>query len=449
MSYIQPITLEEARDKHIYINIYFNSQWIPAGVITFNDAAGFSGFSYFDSYISKNLPPLNPATLNHRDTNSRHFTIDSSSNTQMLDRTFWELLPTHGDFGHHAIVSRFPQYHSLNNAQKLYFLGNRMVGGLSSYLKKQQDEQSLDSLSAIDDARRDAIAFHLKEATKLRANTNAFLAMTSYGGVRPKAMYKDENGRHWIAKFNLPTDPYDMAIAEHVAMNMVKASGLKTPDTKVITLDSGENVFLTERFDRDGEHRRHSLSLFSLVPGIEIGGNAAKQNSAAVMATIIRRFSDFQNQDSANIVLKFLIDIGLNNTDNHLRNTRVILNDKGLWELSPVFDVTLNPRSQPHIYNPSGLALSETYLSNDAIVESLSNQTGVDIDVIDRARQKVIKVVENWETFCDAANMSSDDKLKIGAAVNLGLNRVEVEHRIKTDHRKKIEQALHSKLKPK
>lgn len=450
MKAIQPATLEETRDKHIYINIFHLGKWIPAGAITFNEAFGYAGFSYFDSYINNDYPPLNPATLNHRDTNSRHFIVDGSSNTQMLDRTFWELLPTSGDFGHHAIISKFPQYNSMNNAQKLYFLGNRMVGGLTSYIKKPQEEVSIDSLSWLDEVRRDAVAFNLKEVSRLRHNPEAFLAMTSYGGVRPKAMYKDDDGRFWIAKFNMPTDPYDMAIAEHVAMNMAKAAGMQTPETKVLTTASGENVFLTERFDRTGDKRKHSLALYSLAPGIDLGGvGAPKNNTAGVMATIVRRFSDFKDQDSANIVLKFLVDIGFNNVDNHLRNTRVILNEKGLWELSPVFDVTFNPRSQPHIYNPAGLALDETFLTNDKIVESIGKQTGADLESINNQRKKVINTAEKWEDFCDEAGMTSEDKIKIGSAINLGLNRVQIEHKIKLDHRRKIEQIIRNNPRPK
>jgi hypothetical protein len=338
----------------------------------------------------------------------------------------------------------------MTNAQKLYFLGNRMVGGLASYIKKPQEEVSINSLTWLDDVRRDAVAFNLKEVARLRHNPETFLAMTSYGGVRPKAMYKDDDGRYWIAKFNMPTDPYDMAIAEHVAMNMAKAVGMKTPETKVLTTASGENVFLTERFDRVGDKRKHSLALYSLAPGIDLGGvGAPKNNTAGVMATIVRRFSDFKDQDSANIVLKFLVDIGFNNVDNHLRNTRIILNEKGLWELSPVFDVTFNPRSQPHIYNPAGLALEETFLTNDNIVECLGKQTGADLEIINKQRKKVIDTAEKWEDFCDAAGMTSEDKVKIGAAINLGLNRVEIEHKIKLEHRRKIEQILRNNPKPK
>ena len=437
-----PLTLEEARDKHVYINIHLGGQWVPAGAVTFNDAHGYAGFSYFDSYIANDLPPLNPATLNYRDTGSRHFVVDPALNRSMLDRTFCELLPAQGDFGYEAIVSRFPQYRSMNHAQQLYFLGNRCVGGLASYIKRPREELSIDSVAWLDDVRREAVAFHLREITRLRHNGDAFLAMTSYGGVRPKAMYRDEAGRFWIAKFNSPTDPYDMAVAEHAAMTMAKAAGMRVPETKVMSMPSGENVFLTERFDRVGSERRHGLALYSLVPGIELGGAGPKPNTAAVMATIVRRFSDFQDVDTVNLALKFLVDVGFNNVDNHLRNTRMILNERNLWELSPAFDITFNPRSQPHVYNPAGLALGDTFLNNDALVEGIARQTGVPVDKVDALRRRVVGVAQDWERHCDAAGMVAADKAKIQAAIHLGLDRVELEYKSKMEHRKKLESML-------
>lgn len=448
MSSPGPMSLEEMRNKQIFIGIWlYGKGWVPAGVITFNDGMGFAGFSYFESYIEHDYPPLNPATLNHRDTKNRHFVVDPKLNSQMLDRTFWELLPTKGDFGDVALISRFPQYQNMNNAQKLHFFGHRMVGGLASYIKKQAEEESINSTTWLDDVRREAVSFHLREISRLKSSPESFLAMTSYGGVRPKAMYKDADDRFWIAKFNLPTDPYDMAIAEHVAIRMAHDAGLKAPETQVLQLPSGENVFLIERFDREGQERLHSLSLHSLAPGIEVNAKtpgSPKGNTAAVMATLIRRFSDFKDQDTINLVTKLLVDVGFNNTDNHLRNTRMILNKENLWELSPAFDILFNPRSQPHIYNPGGLELSETFLSNDALVEGIATQTGLSTDEVDGLRNKVLKVANKWESYCNEAGMTDQDKLKIQAAVSLGVNRVEMEYRLKVEQRRKIEQVLRS-----
>lgn len=440
--------LDSLQNKNIYISIWLsNLGWVPAGSIVFNEGYGFSGFVYFESYMKENYPPLNPATLNYRDTNHGSFVTDINVNPDFLDRTFSELLPTKGDFAHQAMINKYPQYQGLNNVQRLYFLGQRTVGGLSSYKQKQKDEISIDSLDWLNETRRESVDFHMNDIARLYQNGDAFLAMTSYGGVRPKAMYKDEDGRFWIAKFNLPSDPYNMAIAEHIAMRMASDAGMKVPDTKVLTMSDGEHIFLTERFDRNLKGRRHSLSLYTLVPGLETGYKKPKQ-TAATIATIIRRFSDFKDLDTTNIITKLLIDIGFNNTDNHLRNTRLILNEDNLWELSPAFDITFNPRSQPHIYNPSGLTLEETFLENDEIIEALASQTGADVHVVFEQREKVKKVTQNWKMYCDQFGLSEEDQIKIESAISLGHNRTEMQYKAKIEQRRKVEEALkmHKKL---
>lgn len=433
-------------DKQIHISIWLpRLGFTPAGTARFSEAHGYAGFSYFPEYLEADHPPLNPATLNWRDTGSRHFVVDPRLNREMLDRTFWELLPSRGDFGESLLVSRHPQYHSMCAAQRLHFLGSRSVGGLRCHVRREADEQSVDTPEWLDSVRRESVAFHLRELSRL-SDWRAIEALTSYGGVRPKAMYQDREGRRWIAKFNLPApiDPYDMARAEHAAMRMAAACGLRVPETRVLELPSGESVFLTERFDRPGGERAHSLSLFALAPGVEherppaLPG-AARSNLSGFMAAIVRRFSDFKDADTANLVLKLLVDVGFNNTDNHLRNTRLLLNPNGLWELSPLFDVLFNPRSQPHVYSPAGVPLDQTCLDSDAMVEGMARQIGVDPALVAASRDKVRAVALDWETHCRAAGMGEPDMARIEAAIRLGVSRVELERRFAVERRAKIE----------
>lgn len=442
-------------DKSIYISIWlYGEGWVPAGEIRFNEEKGLSGFSYFQSYINNDYPPLNPATLNYRTTGSRHFGIDPAKNKEMLDRTFWELLPIQGDFGTSVILSKYPQYHSMVNVQKLYFLGNRMVGGLSSYVEKENDESNIVGVGFLDKIRKESVDFYLKEVQKMY-NYNAFDALTSYGGVRPKAMYKDDDGSFWIAKFNLPTDPYNMARVEHTAMLMAKDSGMVVPRTKVLVLPSGEDVFLTERFDRADNNRFHSLSLFSLYPGIDIDkakmqnpmAPHLKGNLSSVMGTIVKSFSDFKDKDTMNMVLKFLIDVGLNNTDNHLRNTRMILNRNNKWELSPMFDVIFNPASQPFVYNPGGIALGDTYLDSPGLIQGLAEQMGIEVGEVYEKSLKVKSVTSNYEYYCKMAGVSLEDKKKIEMAVTMGMSGPEALYRYQQKMKQKMHQDVGMQLK--
>lgn len=417
-------------DKHIFISVYLHGKgFTPAGVITFNEEIGYAGFSYFPAYMENDYPPLNPATLNWRDGYKRHFIVDHANNNQMLDRTFWEMLPNKNDWGTHVLISRFPEYAQMNNAQKLYFLGNRIVGGLSSYIKEKPEEESINTIDWLDKVRDESILFYMKDIEKI-SYVKAINPMSSYGGLRPKCMFEDDEGQHWIAKFNLPTDHYDMAIGEHIAMEMSRDMGLTTAESKILTLPSGENVFLSKRFDRDGESRFHTLSFFALSPGSEvIKRNAfAQGHPGSFIQSLVRRYSDFENMDTVNIIMKMLLDIGVNNTDNHLRNIRMILNRKNKWELSPIYDVVFNPYNLNHTYNPAGLALKDIYIENPYLAEAMSNELGVDEQTIGECIEKAKDVLYRWEEYCEKHGMKGEDKDKIGQAVYLGLYRNQKEY---------------------
>jgi serine/threonine-protein kinase HipA len=411
--------------KFIEIQIYlYKMGFTKAGILTINEDQGYSSFEYSDSYINQNLPPLNPSTLNWRINNQKVFTT-TKNNKQMLDRTFWELLPCQNDWGNQVLISRYPEYTYMNNAQKLYFLGGNIVGGLRTIIENEPIEENINNLNYLDQIRDESLLFYQKQLETIKY-AGAIKPLTSYGGMRPKCMY-EEDGVFWIVKFNTPEDMYDMALTEQIAMEMARDVGLNTADSKVVQLPSGENAFFSKRFDREDDLRLHSLSLFSLVPGNESLKKPTDLpgSPSGFIQALIRRYSDFENMDTLNIVTKMLLDIGVNNTDNHLRNLRIILNKNNKWELSPMYDITFNPFSQNHVYNPAGLPLQELYLENPKLISSMSKELGVKEDIIETQLDKVKNVLYNWESYCTKYNLSYEDKLKVGNAISLGLTRQE------------------------
>lgn len=410
--------------KHIYINIYLAKiGFVPAGVISFDKEKNFSCFSYFPSYIEKNYPPLNPSTLNWRSTNQRHFIVNPNSNKQLLDRTFWELLPNESDWANQILISKYPEYQYMKNIEKLYFLSNRIVGGLHSYVKELNDEESIKGLDWLEKVHDESIEFHLRNIEKI-SYVKAINPMTSYGGARPKCMFEDDNGELWIAKFNLPSDPYDMAIGEQIALDMARDSGLEVSDSKIIQLPNGENVFLSKRFDRVGEKRYHSLSLFALAPGNEIQRNPKHGgNPGTYMHELVLKYTDFADKHSHDIVLKLMLDLGINNTDNHLRNTRIILDENNKWKIAPIYDVIFNPNNQSHTYNPGNLPINDLFLNNPDIINHLSKEYKIDKEFFNKSIKKIKSVTENLDNYCKKYNATAEDKAQFQKAINLGLNR--------------------------
>lgn len=428
-------------EKRIYISVYLRGEgFVPAGFILFNEIMNYAGFIYFKSYSDNDYPPLNPGTLNYKTHKTLYFPIDVKTNPNLLDRTFWELLPTQGDFGTNVLISRYPEYFSMNNAQKLYFLGSRIVGGLSCYVEKPEGEQNIVGNDWLDEIRKDSVAFFTKRITSIK-HVQAMDALTSYGGVRPKAMFKDEQGDFWIAKFNLPSDPYNMARVEHTSMQMSRDCGLDVPDTKVLTLNSGQDVFLTKRFDRTHEHRMHGLSFFSVIPAIDFERKRpepGRGHSAEVMGKVVSRFSEEKKQDQKHLARKLLVDIGFNNTDNHLRNIRFILNENNSWCLSPSFDILFDPRDKPHTYSPAGLSRHETHLNNDDVIRKIADFTNLTFEQVAEYSDHTKKVLGNFHKYAISAQLSETDILKLENAISIGTLGPEVTFQIEQKKRQKI-----------
>lgn len=431
-------------EKRIYISIALKGLgFVPAGIIIFNENSGYAGFVYYNSYIKNGYPVLNPATLNYKTSKTSQFPVDTTKNPEMLDRTFWELLPSQTDFGSSVLISRNPEYFTMNNAQKLYFLGSRIVGGFSCYIDKQKPESNIVGLDWLDEIRKESVEFYLKQISSIK-HIAAIDPLTTYGGVRPKTMFKDENGEYWIAKFNLPNDPYNMAKVEHMAALMAKDCGLDFPETKYLTLQSGEDVFLTKRFDRDKEHRRHGVSLFAMAPAIEyerIKLSNGNFHSADVMGKLVNRFSE-NKMDNHMLAKKLIVDIGFNNTDNHLRNSRFILNDNNEWNLSPSFDILFDPRNKPHTYNPSGLVRQETYLNNEKIIHNISNFTQVEEEDINKYINNTKSVIQNIQHYANLCDINETDFHKIQNAVSIGMMGPELLFKFEQMKRNKFERKI-------
>lgn len=409
------------KNKHIYINVFLSGVGFEScGVITYNPLSENAVFSYFEEYITKEYPPINPATLNYRKSQSRHFIVDRNINNELLDKTFWELIPNENDWGDHVLSAEYEEYDKLNKVEKLFFLNTRQVGGLESYSVEPEVESSIDSINFLDRVRDDSINFYLRNIEKIRY-IKSIKPLTGYGGIRPKCMFEDEKGEFWIAKFNTPNDSHDMVKFEKTTLDMARDSGLRTTDTKILMLPSGHEAFLSKRFDRDEDRRFHSLSFFALMDKNDMVKGNYQGNPGSYVKQLIDKYSDFKDHDTLRLVQKYLIDIAFNNTDNHLRNIRLILNNEHKWELSPNFDIVANQYEQSHIYNPLEINSEELYLLNPNLPELFEKKYSIDKKIINENIDRIIGVMENWEEYCDKNNMSEEDKVKFCNALNIGL----------------------------
>lgn len=405
--------------KYLFINVYISKLgFVPAGVIVHDETTLTTGFSYNKEYIAQGLPPINPATLNWKKENKQNFLFPINQ----FNKTFLELLPTDTDWSYQVLLSRYPEYEHMHLFERLYFLQSRTVGGLQSHLEKDEDESSIIGADWLEKICQSSMEFYMKQITKI-PYFHAFVPMTTYGGMRPKCTYEDDNGNLWIAKFNTPDDNFNMAKVEKVCMDMAHDLDLNTSYSEVLTLNN-HDIFLSYRFDRQGNIRSHSLPFYALSDSIVDKYKTVEHSgkSPLIMKEILE-FSDFQNRDTLALVQKFLLDIAVNNTDNHLRNIRLILNPSNLWEIAPLFDITMTPYISDFVYNPAGLKTSELYLDNPELAEHMAKLFHVPLPKVKAMIEKTKNVVLSYGTYAENNNLSENDIDYLSKGINIGISK--------------------------
>lgn len=159
----------------------------------------------------------------------------------------------------------------------------------------------------------------------------------SLGGARPKADVVDPEGRMWIAKFPSRADTIDVGAWEHVAHELAVASAVVTSPSRAQRFASRHHTFLTQRFDREGQDRRHHFaSAMTLLHRKDGDGGASYLD----LADLIAREGEHATRDLEQLWRRIVFSICISNVDDHLRNHGFLLSRTG-WRLAPAYD--LNP----------------------------------------------------------------------------------------------------------
>ncbi|MDO9042141.1 MAG: type II toxin-antitoxin system HipA family toxin [Desulfocapsaceae bacterium] len=172
---------------------------------------------------------------------------------------------------------------------------------------------------------------------------------SSAGGARPKILVRMDD-HLWLAKFASIRDigPALFVSLEQAGMLLAEAAGLKTPELKRVTVESRE-ILLVKRFDVTAAGGRNAIVSMRTLTGEE----DPYLVSYADVAGVIRRISDHPDVDLESLFRWMLVNVLLQNTDDHLQNFSMLHTDSG-WMLSPAYDITPNIYQENHILQING-----------------------------------------------------------------------------------------------
>lgn len=163
---------------------------------------------------------------------------------------------------------------------------------------------------------------------------------TSLGGARPKANVMEQDESLWIAKFPSREDRHDVSLWELFCNLLAKSCGICVADARPMESGKRYHIFLTKRFDRTPDGKRHHFSSAMNLLGFKDGDGRDNGKGYLDIADLIVQQCPETEKQLEQLYRRIAFNICVGNTDDHFRNHGFLLTSKG-WVLSPAYD--MNP----------------------------------------------------------------------------------------------------------
>lgn len=274
--------------------------------------------------------------------------------------------------------------------QRLKYTGERGMGALTyhpAFRRKGLDSSrhvEIDSLVSVAQEVLDKRArFGVHLGTQGDQDQEAMLALLSVGvsagGARPKAVLAfNENftqvrsGQvdaphgftHFIMKFDGVSehsrnkeafgDPMGYGAMEYVYHLMATTCGIDMMPCRLLN-EGDRRHFITQRFDREGNQKRHVQTLNGL--GHISYRRAGSYSYAELFATA--RELGLGADDAMQIFKRMVFNIVARNHDDHSKNFAFMLDDQHIWRLGPAYDLAYSYRPGSHWVGSHWMKLNE------------------------------------------------------------------------------------------
>jgi serine/threonine-protein kinase HipA len=159
------------------------------------------------------------------------------------------------------------------------------------------------------------------------------------GGARPKAVVEDDDGL-WIAKFNRPDDPWDMALVERSMLILAKSCDLSVAECKIAAAGN-RNILLVKRFDREkvqGGYLHHRMVSGATMLRTDDKVTDRSKWSYLQLVEELRRASANPRKDAKELFKRMCFNALVSNLDDHPKNHAIIAKNRE-WRLSPAYDI--------------------------------------------------------------------------------------------------------------
>jgi len=296
---------------------------------------------------------------------------------------------------------------ALTPLDRLALVGDDAMGALSYAPQKELGSPGFDEI-ILDDLAESSKEILAGSSDRM---VDELLALGgSSGGARPKVLVQlsadhreiiygkqrlKEGFSHAIVKFASSSDGRETGAIEYAYSLMAKEAGLTMPPTALLEGRKGR-YFAVERFDRIGDVRVHMHSVAGLVhsdfrfPSLDYDD--------------LLKLTLHLTKDAAEVEKMFRLacfNLLAHNRDDHAKNFSFLMDENGIWRLSPAYDITFS-------YGPGGehstMYLGEGKSPGNRELLALGKRHGIKKASI--ILDEVEGAVNRWRDFAEEAGVS-------------------------------------------
>ena len=307
--------------------------------------------------------------------------------------------------------------HSLSPLDRLAYVGSHSMGALS-YEPEREVENSIDTIVLDDLAESSAEILEGSSETLL----DELLSLNgSSAGARPKVLVQissdqkqiihgrqelQEGFSHWMVKFASSMDSSEIGTIEYAYSLMAREAGLQMPQTALIEGKKGR-YFAIKRFDRVGDKHVHMHSVAGLTHSDFRFPTLDYDDLLALTLHLTKNIQEVEK-----VFRLACFNLFTHNRDDHAKNFSFVMDEKGVWNFSPVYDVTFsNGPGGEH----STMYMGEGKYPTSEHLLQLAKKHG--IKKADAIIENVKQARDKWKIFAEEAKVSKKSQESIWKSI--------------------------------
>lgn len=332
---------------------------------------------------------------------------------------------------------------SLSIIEKLCYTGKRGMGALeyepAQDLEFESKELDIDALTKLaSDILTEKESLHIKHDSNMMSQLME--CSSSVGGARAKTLIAwnpltddvrsgqidaGSGYEYWLLKFDniknnkdkdATPDENEYTKVEYAYYLMAKSAGINMSECRLYK-ENGSSHFMTKRFDRIGQ-KGEKIHMQTLCAIAHMDFNLPRTYSYEEAFDIMKKLK-LPYKDFVELFRRMVFNDYAKNFDDHTKNISFLMDKKGVWSLSPAYDVTFAYKRDSIWVNAHQMLIngkSENITKEDLL--AVARNVGIKNQDAQKCINAVESAIKNWELFANEVGISKQNIKRIQSVIN-------------------------------